>query len=139
MPHCAPYMKSLADVLGVQDPLDKEMPVAEPETPRTAQEFARALLDTRQYRESFLRRVLTDELPPQVESWLLNTAYGKPVERVEMATTTKTLSLDDLTLEQIQQRAAFLHDLAIRVRGGEVLLKQEAHHNPSDGPSESVH
>jgi hypothetical protein len=74
--------QSAAQLLGVQDPTDPTAPVS-PAPKLTAKQFCRALLATPQYRESLLRRILMDDLPPAVECKLWEYAYGKPVDRIE--------------------------------------------------------
>jgi hypothetical protein len=80
-------MKSLADILGVPDPQQPDAPVVPFEldllSPDAAQTFSIEVLNSAQYRESLLRRILMDELPAAVECKLMDYAWGKPVERVE--------------------------------------------------------
>lgn len=76
-------MKSLADVLGVPNPVRPDEPLDQIADPSSAEEFCREILNSREYRESVMRRIVVDELPQAVELWMLNTAHGKPIERVE--------------------------------------------------------
>lgn len=46
-------------------------------------EWAQALLDTQEYKDSLVRRIKNDSLDPRVEVHILALAYGKPVERIE--------------------------------------------------------
>ena len=78
--------QSLADLLGVQDPVHPERPVADPPSEDiTPQQFCRNVLQSVQYRESLLRRILVDELPPNIEAMLWDRAYGKMKDHVHMA------------------------------------------------------
>lgn len=78
--------QSAAQLLGVRDPTDPTAPVG-PAPKLTAKQFCHALLATPQYRESLLRRILMDDLPPAIECKLWEYAYGKPPEVVEVKTT----------------------------------------------------
>lgn len=107
-------MQSLADALGCQDPLDKEKPVKPVPFRTSAKAFARDIVSSSTYRESIARRVLMDELPPAVEVLLLHYAYGKPVERLEVETTSTDLSA--MSVEQLESRALRLAGLARTLR-----------------------
>ena len=80
--------QSLADFLAVPDVAvkpEERKPVATIfDEAMTAKEFAEGILNSVQYRESILRRVLMDELPPQVEALLWAHAHGVPAKKVEM-------------------------------------------------------
>jgi hypothetical protein len=96
-------MQSLADVLGVQDPIKPGEPVAPAPSPKlTAKAFCKDILNSREYRESIMRRVIMDELPPAIECMLWDRAHGKTVERVEVKD--RTESLEDLTPELVAQK-----------------------------------
>jgi hypothetical protein len=49
-------------------------------------EFAREFIRSSEYRESIARRIKNDTLPAAVEIRLLEYAYGKPKERIELST-----------------------------------------------------
>jgi len=119
-------VQTLAEFLGTIDPRCPEvLPAPSSSHKLTAKEFARGVLNTTEYRESLLRRVLLDELPPAVELWLLNTAHGKPVERVEV--TDVPQDLDDLSIEQLEERA---------LRTLEFVRRHRQEDNPADS---SIH
>lgn len=106
---------SLADFLGVQDPVRPDLPAAAPPSRRlSAKDFALGILNSDEYRASIMRRVLLDELPPQIESLLYHYAHGKPVERVEVKDTTDPL--EELSVEQLEERARRLLDVARSLR-----------------------
>jgi hypothetical protein len=78
-------LQSLAEFLGVQDPLQPEAPIALPDAHAEMDDadFCKGVLASTQYRESILRRVLTDSLPPGVETMLWERAHGRVAQRVE--------------------------------------------------------
>ena len=120
--------QSLADFLGVQDPAQPDRPVSQAPSPKmSAKAFFRDVLATREYRESLLRRVVMDALPSAVETMMWDRAHGKAVERVEVKDTTNRL--EALTIEQLEQRALFLADVARQLRNGK----------SDEGQAESVH
>lgn len=80
----------------------------------TAAAFSKEILDSVQYRESLLRRIIMDELPPAIEVLLYHYAHGKPVERVEVKDTTD--SLEHLTVEQLEEQAMRLAETARQMR-----------------------
>lgn len=78
-------MKSLADAFGIvnltrpdEDTLDTL------DVPLSAEDFCKAVVESREYRESIQRRLLMDDLPPAVECRLLDHAWGTPAKRVEL-------------------------------------------------------
>ena len=81
-------MKRLADVLGFVDIVDALN--IEPTTViessgvdnQTAQDFALSILQSTEYRQSLLRRITTDDLPPAVETKLMDYGWGKPKETI---------------------------------------------------------
>lgn len=109
-------MKTLADALGlpsveeemrqraaggtVSDTLDQE-----PET-LTAKEFAKRILNSREYRQSIKDRISLHALPPGLEVLLYHYAFGKPVDKLEVNDT--TVSLDNVSLDSLKERVAFL-------------------------------
>jgi hypothetical protein len=108
-------LQSLADFLGIKDASvpDAPAPTLTPPTLSVAA-FCTEVLNTVQYRESILRRILMDSLPAQLECLLFHYAYGKPVERVEVKDTSN--NLEDLTAEQLEERALYLAETARRMR-----------------------
>lgn len=80
----------------------------------TAAEFCKAILTSPEYRQSIVHRITLGTLPPAVECRFYDYAYGKPVEKVEVKDTTD--DSDDLTAEQLEERAAHLMELARELR-----------------------
>ena len=105
--------QSLADLLGVQDPQQPDFPVA-PSPKMTAKAFCKDIINTVQYRESLLRRIVMDTLPSAVECMLWDRAHGKTVEKVEVKDT--SAPLERLTSEELLKRAEFLATLAEQLR-----------------------
>lgn len=89
----------------------------------TAKQFCHNVLKTREYRESLIRRIDSDELPPQIESMLYHYAYGKPVERVEFNDVTES-NLERLSEEEL--------DAAIAQRLAKRKAKEQQHQNLND-------
>lgn len=120
-------MKSLAEHLGVADPLKPDAPVSTP-VKTTAKTFCRDILASSQYRESLLRRILLDELPPAVECMLWERAHGKIPNRVEVDDVTNRM--ENWTAEQLEERARVLLDFAKRHRLND---------DPGDDSPSSIH
>jgi hypothetical protein len=107
--------KSLADFLGVADPVTKELPSGAGPSPKlTIKDFCKEVLRSPQYRESLLRRIVMDELPPAVECMLWDRAHGKTADKLEVKDTTDPL--EDLTIEQLEDRAMKLLEVARHLR-----------------------
>lgn len=103
-------MKSLAEHLGV------DMTLAGDDTPKTdietlngmsAEDFARAILETPEYRRSVLLRINLGELPAQIEALFYHYACGKPIDRLEV---TGKVSHAEMTEEQLEARISMLQD-----------------------------
>jgi hypothetical protein len=77
-------------------------------------DFCRGVLASREYRQSVLDRVVLGTLAPAIETRFYDYAYGKPVERVEFKDTSDPL--DDVTAEQLEERAARLYEAAQQLR-----------------------
>lgn len=109
-------MKSLAEHLGsvrdVRAPQDAE---PTPEVPwHSIREFCQGILRSPEYKMSLQIRIVTGELPPQIEALLYHYAEGKPVDRVEVRDV--TTDLEELTAAQLEARALHLADMARRMR-----------------------
>lgn len=109
--------KSLAESLGVTDfaAQDEHSGVADgPLLKVTVKTFCKGVLNSPEYRNSLLRRIMLDELPPAVECMLWDRAEGKVVNHLEVKDTTNTL--EAMTVEQLEDRALFLAEVARRLR-----------------------
>lgn len=125
--------KTLAELLAVDDPRTNE-PMPQPYAePRSAKEFARQCLGSPEYRASIFRRILTDELSPQMECRLWDYAWGKPLERMQIED--KSTNLEDAPVELLEQRMKFLLSIIKTKRMNDVQVEE-----PDDGPStDSIH
>ena len=78
-------MKTLAESLGLDNsPFDVEpKSTIDDIVFLTAKDFALSILESAEYRQSILRRVIADELPSAIEAKLMDYGWGKPPDRVE--------------------------------------------------------
>lgn len=108
--------KSLADVLGVADPREPEhvVQVERKNFRLTAKMFCKEILDSRQYRESLMRRIITDSLPPAVEQLLYYYANGKPVDRIEVRDVPADLS--EVPIDQLEAHLGKLAAVARKLK-----------------------
>lgn len=130
-----PREMTLAEYLGVVDPvLPKEQQIVTTPAPSitklTVKSFCQDIIQSREYRESILRRVIMDQLPQAIETMLWNRAYGPVVEKVEVKDTSD--QLEDMTAEQLEERARKLADVALHLRLSE-------HSAQEDEKNEAVH
>ena len=91
-------MQSLAEFLGA-------MPDCAPDDPLpaigTAQDFCLRIVESREYRLSIYNRIAIGNMPPAVECRILDGAFGKPPQRIDLADVT---SLEDLTPEAVREK-----------------------------------
>jgi hypothetical protein len=112
-------MKTLYDALHENDPDYKPAgtvtvdPTVEELSNLHGKAFAKALLQSKDYRESLVRRMKTDSLPSAIECKLMDHAWGVPKQRLEVED--KTNSYEGLSAEQIQTRIRTLMDVAQRL------------------------
>lgn len=107
--------KSLAEHLGAQTPpVGSSEPSPIPTPISTAEEFCRKFLDSKEYRDSLYRRVLLDDLSSPIECMIWDRAYGQVTKRLEVRDTTN--QLENMTVEQLEERALFLAQVARRLR-----------------------
>lgn len=126
--------QSLAEFLGVADPLRPEAPVTPPPSPKlTVKAFCREILNSPQYRESILRRIIMDELPESIERMLWDRAHGKVVDRVEFKDMTD--DVDEFNAEQCEQEALRLLEVARQIRLETSSLETQT----SEGSGTQVH
>jgi hypothetical protein len=113
-------MKTLADVLGLPS-VEEEMrqraeaqgaqpsvvsePEPDPET-LSAKDFAKKILNSKEYRQSIRDRIQLHSLPPGIETLFYHYAFGKPVDKLEVNDT--TVSLDNVSLDSLKERVSFL-------------------------------
>jgi len=78
--------QSLADFLGTSDPLQPEEPASQLQPLSdtfTLRDFCRGVLNSPEYRQSLVHRILLGELPSAIEQMFYYYAGGKPADRVE--------------------------------------------------------
>ena len=110
--------KTLADLLGVENPQEPDYHPAAVEAHATAKTYAIEILNSPEYRASLMRRIVIDELPSAVECKLWDYAYGRPVERVQVQDLTP--QIDDETMDQLKSRVEYLFRLTHTQRMNEV-------------------
>lgn len=107
--------RNLAEALGIKNPAaEGPQPDPLPVGELNARDLARYVLNSTQYRESLLRRILFDELPPAIEAKLMDYAWGRPTERLEINDSRN--SLENLTTDQLEQKALFLATLVRQLK-----------------------
>jgi hypothetical protein len=116
---------SLADALGIPDPKEPNRPARPAAQKMSRKDLCKQILASQEYRESLLRRIVLDALPPAVECMLWDRAEGKVAAKVEVKDTTN--ALEGMTVEQLESRALFLAEVARRLRSdGDVVGASEA-------------
>ncbi len=129
-------MKSLYDSLNLVDPRTPDKPPVDPILKLTGKAFSKAVVESQEYRESIVRRVRLDSLPPAVETKLLDHAWGVPKQRVEIDD--KRNPFEGLPADEIE---AHLQKLALIAR--DLRRTNDAVHSGSKikppEPSSSVH
>lgn len=113
-------MKTLAEHLGVIDPRPEDK---RPETDfdvlvdvNDPKEFCRRIVGTREWRQYVMNGIVLGDLPSAVMTRILDHAWGKPVDRVEVKDTTDVSTAD---AEALERRALFLAEAARAIRARE--------------------
>lgn len=108
--------QSLADYLGtspvVQDEPSESAPRLVDITDSKA--FALAVLGSREFRHFIVNGITMQDLPTPIVLRLMDHAWGKPVERVEVKDTSN--ALENVTPEQLEDRALRLAEMARSIR-----------------------
>jgi len=104
-----PAPKSLYDVLH-EGEIHEPEPV-EPEV--SAQDFCKHIVASPEFRMYLMNGILEGSLPGAVIGRIMDHAWGKPVERLEVKDTT---DMDDLPIEAVQERIDFLQDTLRRLQ-----------------------
>lgn len=68
-----------------------------------AQTFAKNLLDDPHYRETLKMRLMSGDLPPNLEAMLFHYAFGKPVETIAVEDNRELEKLSDTELIALEQ------------------------------------
>jgi hypothetical protein len=114
-------MKTLGDTLHETDPQSfpkQDIPAPPADSiglasKKTGKSFSRAVLESKQYRDSIVARVVAGTLPAAVECKMWDHAFGVPKQRVEVED--KTNPYENMSPEQIQTRIRVLMDTAQRL------------------------
>jgi len=129
--------QSLADYLGVTDPRPEDLRAkseARPSEPTPAQilderdptAFCKKILDSREFRQYIMNGIVLGDIPPAVMCRVIDHAWGKPVERVEVRDTTN--ELEAVTPEQLESRALRLAEMARSIRLAPMPKEKESVH-----------
>ena len=103
-------MQSLYDSLHVPNPQAPAASVDPWPEKMTGKEFAELVVGSVEFRQFILIGVSTGELPAAIVTRLMDYAWGKPVERLEVRDVTdplEKLSTDDLKV-QLEERVSYL-------------------------------
>jgi hypothetical protein len=79
---------------------------------KEAREFAARILDSREYRESLVRRIKAGTLPSNIEALLYHYRFGKPKETIEVQMSPAEVDLSQLSNEELARRAELLAQAA---------------------------
>ena len=74
-----PHLQTLAEFLGTDQA--SNLPTELPQL--TVQDFCKGVLESREYRQSILQRIVLGTLPSAVELRMMDYGWGKPPERIE--------------------------------------------------------
>ena len=119
-------MESLADFLGVQRVGLPDTPKAPPPNPKlTGKDFARALIFSEEYRQTLYDRARLGILHPTVEKFLLEHAFGRPIEQIEVKDTTNRF--EDWSVEDLETRAMQLWEQARKLRESDIVDGESVH------------
>lgn len=126
--------QSLADYLGTS-PVAPD--AAQDAAPRLidiedGHAFCLALLGSREFRQFIVNGITLGDLPTPIMLRIIDHAWGKPVERVEVKDTSD--ALESLTPEQLESRALRLAEMARSIR-----LAPMPKEPSKDSKKESVH
>lgn len=117
--------QSIADFLGLHDndslapegasgSTSGASPMPRLEDITDSKAFALAVLNSREFRQFIVNGVTLGDLPTPLVLRLMDHAWGKPVERVEVRDTTN--DAESLTAEQLEDRALRLAEMARSIR-----------------------
>ena len=109
--------KNLAEFLGVQNPRERESPRTPDPGILTPKRFCQAVLNSPEFRTYIVNGLVLGDIPPAIVIRLMDTGWGKPVDRLEVHET--AAPLEQLSVEQLEDRALFLASLARKIRESE--------------------
>lgn len=93
-------IQSLAEYLGIEQAAVPGGGVPHLEDIADAKEFARAVLASREFRSYIVNALTFGELPPAITCRLMDHAWGKPTQRIDIDE--RSLHLEDLTPEVLE-------------------------------------
>lgn len=131
-------MRSLADVLGTSATTSGDEPGGTTSTlnkatkPRSAKAFCEGIINSHEFRQYLLNGITLGDLAPGVVLRIMDYAWGKPVERIEVTSTQNPF--DAMAVEQVEARIAFLDEVLQRLRG-----EDAQKHDDNSQTSSSVH
>lgn len=129
-------MKSLAEALGVLTLIEEAAaapPTVEPTAAVSAKAFCQSIIDSPEFRRYLRDGVLLGDLPTPIICKIMDHAWGKPVERLEVEDKTVRERPSE---DALVQRAAVLLDAAKRLREQRVAELAEPTSSPSDDQDE---
>lgn len=115
-------MKSLAEHLGMLDAQPSVAPApAEDSLARALDEkdplrFAQAVLNSQEFKEYIVNSLKLGEIPSGVLLRIMDYAWGRPIDKLEVKT---TVDISTMTAAQLEERAAQLREMAAIVRRSE--------------------
>lgn len=111
-------MKSLAEHLGAVDPRPETEQVVEDVAALAdvsdPAEFCKLIVKSREFRQYLMNGITLGDLPSAVVCRVMDHAWGKPIERVEVDD--KASRLENATPEQLEARALRLVEMARSIR-----------------------
>lgn len=137
-------MKSLAEALGVSS-LEAEaaatpLKPVEPTPSVSAKEFCQSIIDSPEFRRYLRDGITLNDLPTPIICKIMDHAWGKPVERLEVED--KTVR-ERMSPEALEQRAAVIMEAAKRLkeqqRAETTSSPSDDNEDDSDNVSPSVH
>lgn len=123
--------QSLADYLGTSEPVP-DAPAAEPMARLSAKKFSEAVLNSPEFHRYVVNSLSLGDIPPAIITRMMDYAWGKPVEKLELKDTTNPL--EELRVDQLEARALYLANLARQMRESVPKLPAE-----DDAPPSSIH
>lgn len=127
--------KSLAEFLGANEPGAERQ--ERPLRKQSIREFCKGILESQEYRDSIVRRIMFDALPAQIEQLIYYYAEGKPIERLEVDSNPSG-RFENLTSAEVEAKAAHLWQLSRTIRQLEE-RRAQGQQGESEETSSAVH
>lgn len=108
-------MKTLFESLGFDNDEMPESSLSENSlTDISGEDFCKRIVNSPEYRISLLSRIANGRLAPAVECRILEHAWGKVTDKLEVKQTSN--DLEHLSAEKLEERALYLANLARNLR-----------------------